>query len=771
MNKDICLIVFAPVYGPSGYAKLSRDIILGLDALGVKIKLEPNRLWEPNETVLKPSEEERLNELERTVFPMGAKPIKLNIGIAPWFDKEYNGYKIGYTMFEFTNIPNFGKYDWKKNCSAMDEVWVPSQYNYRTFNDNGINNVFVMPPGIDIKDFNPNKEPLIDRKDGKFRFIAVGEYTTRKGWDLLIPAYLSEFDRNDDVTLIIKTYSGSKRNSESKRIVKEDIIKYRSESPNVLYPNILFIGDIISNNRLPNLYNSADCFILLTRGEGFGLPMAEAMACGKPCILPNNSSYLDFVNNENGYLVDTKGSEKYNSLHKASVLYRDSYSPIIDVNHARRIMRYIYNNREDTINKGIKAREMIESNFRIEQSILRMYQRLQELNIYFNNNKIDIVTDNFEELVLESHDIVRKSENNEELLNINIKNNVNITDTIMVIPTWAQNCGIADYTKRLVDNLNINNNILIVQNIFNLVDIVKKNNIKLVHIQHHYSFYNTKRLIDIINELKKNGCKVIMTVHDYASINIHNECLKYCDCIIVHSNFIKNKMIEDNLIDKKNIEVIIMGTDQFYDLEKNTGKKSLSLENKFIVSSFGFLHPHKNWKEVIKAISILKKDIPNILYLLMSVDKEHNTIYNKSLDTLIFKLGINDNVKRFSNFLTEDRVLQTLASSDAIVLPYSNYKVNNVEYYGVSIASRFAIRVKRPLIISNSSFFSDLNDISYVVKEPTAEYIAEAIINIHNDENLERKILLNQNNFSTINSWDNFKNRTIQIYLKILKGI
>jgi len=764
MIKDICIKVFAPVYGPSGYAKLSRNIILGLDKLGIKIKLEPNKLWEPNETVLKPHEEKKLNELETTVFPKNFMPIKLNIGIAPWFDKEYQGYKIGYTMFEFTNLPNFGKYDWIKNCNAMDEVWVPSQYNYNTFIDNGINNVFVMQPGIDIKDFSVNQEPLIDRSDDNFRFIAVGEYTTRKGWDLLIPAYLAEFNRNDKVTLIIKTYTGNKRVEESKRIIKEDIIKYRSESPNLLYPNILFIGDILSNNRISSLYTSADCFILTTRGEGFGLPMAEAMASGLPCILPNNSSYLDFVNNNNGYLINVNGFEKYNQLHKASVLYRDSESPIIDISHLRKIMRYAYNNREEIKEKGLLARKTIEDNFTVEQSILKIYNRLKDLNIYYNRNKTSIVTDNFEELVLKSPNVVCKSE--EDLLHINVNNNIKLYDIVMVIPTWGENCGVADYTKRVVEKLKNDKNVIIVKNIFNLIDIVKKNNIKIVHIQHHYSFYNNKKIIEIIEDLHKINCKVIITVHDYATNSLCNESFKYCDSIIVHSNFIKNKMVSDGL-DKNKINVIIMGFDEPYIFNSDNKNEFQLFNNKFVVSSFGFLHPHKNFKEVIKAISLLKNDIPNILYLLISVNK-NEIEYSKSIDSTILKLGLNDNVKRFSNYLTEERVLQFLYNTNIIVLPYSNYNINNVEYYGVSIASRFSMRVQKPLITTNCSFFSDLSNITYSIKEPNANYIAEAIKKLYFDSNLTSKIVLNQNNFSLINSWTNFNNRTLEIYSKII---
>jgi hypothetical protein len=770
MNKEICLIVFAPIYGPSGYAKLSRDMVLGLDKLGVKIKLEPNRLWEPNETVLKPYEEKRLNELERTVFPKGAKPAKLSIGIAPWFDKEYKGYKIGYTMFEFDNLPNIGKHNWVKDCNAMDEVWVPSDYNNKSFIDSGVNNVFTMYPGIDTNDFNINKEPLIDKKDGKFRFVAVGEYITRKGWDLLIPAYLAEFDRNDNVTLIIKSYCGSKKLDDSKQKIKEDIIRYRSESPNALYPNILFIGDILSNNRLPNLYTSSDCFVLPSRGECFGLPIAEAMSCGIPCILPNNSAYLDFVNNSNGWLINVNGFENYGLLDSHSILYKDSRSPKIDVNHLRKLMRYVYNNREEVKKKGLIAKDTIANDFTIEKSIDKMYNRLKDLNLYVNENKVNIVTNNLEELVLERYNVVQKSE--DQILNISVRNNLKVSNVAMVIPTWGENCGIADYTKRLVDKLKEDNNVVIVKNIFDLINVVKKQEIKIVHIQHHYSFYNSNKIVEIIEDLHKMGCKVAMTVHDYTSISNKNDSFKYCDNIIVHSNFIKNKMINDNVVDKKNIDVIFIGCDKIYTPNVSDSKDEfLFLKNKFVVSSFGFLHPHKNWDKVIKAISELKNEIPNILYLLLSVNK-NETDYSKLIDSKILRLGVNDHVKRFSNYLPENRVFRILNNSNLIVLPYSNYKVSNVEYYGSSISSRFAIRAQKPLIVSNASFFSDLENVSYSIKDPTSENIAKGIKDIYyNNNDLYKKIVSNQNNFSLINSWDNFKEKVVGIYLKMNQGV
>jgi glycosyltransferase involved in cell wall biosynthesis len=768
--RDMYLIVFAPVYGPSGYANLARGFILELDKLGVKIKLEPNKLWEPHEAPLPAGVLRRLKELERTVIPKRCTPPKLSLGIAPWFDKSYPGYKIGYTMFEFSNVPNVGKYDWKTACLQMDEVWTPSTYNLQTFNDNGINNVVVMPPGIYVDQYNSTVEPLIE-KDDRVRFLSVSEYTPRKGFDLLLPAYLAEFTSDDKVSLILKAYNGSKKPAESKRIIKEDIIRYRREAPNVLYPHILFIGDIIGDDKMPGLYTSADIFVLLTRGEGFGLPMAESMACGLPCILPDNSSYLDFVNNDNGYLVKTDGLESYADLHKASVLYKNSMSPVIDVLHARKLMRNAYENIVEARAKGSNGRSTIEDNFNWTVAGARMYKRLQEINEYWIPQQVSVVTDNFEELILDDSVVVERQP--EDMLNINVIYKGAKGDNVaMLIPSWGDNCGVADYTRELIERINGDQNITIVKNIYNLADTVKRQGINMVHIQHHYAFYSHQKLIDTIEMLKMMKVKVIMTIHDLAvgiGASGHNASFSKCDLIIVHSDMIKQKIISECGVKGSNVEVMIMGCDSRYALDKAMAKNNIKMTNKKIIASFGFLQPHKNWVEVVKAIPMIKKEIPEILYLIISVVKRDNSAihtYDVLLDDTIRRLGVSDYVKRFKNPLSEERILQMLAASDVIVLPYDNYRINNIEYWGMSIASRFSMRVQRPLLVSNVSFFADLQNVAEIVT-PSATAISNSIINLLNDENLQRKVVLRQYSFSNSNSWESFGNKLIKIYKKI----
>jgi glycosyltransferase involved in cell wall biosynthesis len=59
-----------------------------------------------------------------------------------------------------------------------------------------------------------------------------------------------------------------------------------------------------TREKLPELYNEADVFILPSFAESFGLVFAEAMACGLPIIGAKTGGIVDLVESKNGILVD-----------------------------------------------------------------------------------------------------------------------------------------------------------------------------------------------------------------------------------------------------------------------------------------------------------------------------------------------------------------------------------------------------------------------------------------------------------------------------------
>jgi glycosyltransferase involved in cell wall biosynthesis len=69
-------------------------------------------------------------------------------------------------------------------------------------------------------------------------------------------------------------------------------------------PRITLLTGYLSRQDLWTLMASIDCFVSLHRAEGFGLGMAEAMACGKAVIATPWSGNVDFTRVENALLVD-----------------------------------------------------------------------------------------------------------------------------------------------------------------------------------------------------------------------------------------------------------------------------------------------------------------------------------------------------------------------------------------------------------------------------------------------------------------------------------
>jgi len=62
----------------------------------------------------------------------------------------------------------------------------------------------------------------------------------------------------------------------------------------LIYPQGLKIGKGVEGSTLNKLYNAFDVFTLPTGGEGWGLPILEALSCGVPCIVPNYSAHVEF---------------------------------------------------------------------------------------------------------------------------------------------------------------------------------------------------------------------------------------------------------------------------------------------------------------------------------------------------------------------------------------------------------------------------------------------------------------------------------------------
>ncbi|MHC4945350.1 MAG: glycosyltransferase, partial [Planctomycetota bacterium] len=259
---------------------------------------------------------------------------------------------IGYTMLETDRLPE----GWSESLNQMDEIWVPSRFNQETFSASGVDpeKIHCIPLGLNPEPFQKKVEPLFipDRKG--FAFLSVFQWSKRKGADLLIRAFVESFDAGEDVCLVIRSFDFQKRSIQH-RI--DGLLKDLGHDPGEV-PFIQVVDDCIADKDMPALYGAVDAFVLPSRGEGWGLPYLEAMAAGLPVIGTRWSGNMEFMHDENSFLIDV---ERLVPVHEEAVrempYYEGHQYAEPGLTHLKALMREVFENRAEAQKRARRAQE------------------------------------------------------------------------------------------------------------------------------------------------------------------------------------------------------------------------------------------------------------------------------------------------------------------------------------------------------------------------------------------------------------------------------
>jgi glycosyltransferase involved in cell wall biosynthesis len=215
----------------------------------------------------------------------------------PDFTPPPAGHWVHVQPWEFGSLPRA----WIRPLAEwVDEVWAYSRVVQDCYVSSGIDpaRVHVVPLGVDVARFRPGVPPLPLKTQRRCKFLFVGGTTHRKGFDVLLDAYARTFSSNDDVCLVVKDmgvgtfYRGQ---------TAEESIARLQAAPGA--PEVEYLSRPLSEDEQAALYAACDCLVHPYRGEGFGLPIAEAMACGLPVIVTGLGAALDYCDESRAYLI------------------------------------------------------------------------------------------------------------------------------------------------------------------------------------------------------------------------------------------------------------------------------------------------------------------------------------------------------------------------------------------------------------------------------------------------------------------------------------
>jgi glycosyltransferase involved in cell wall biosynthesis len=282
--------------------------------------------------------------------------VTIRHGYPPSFARPPAGRLVVALPWEFGPIPR----DWHRAIEdGVDEVWACSRHVRDGYLASGLDRdiVHVVPHGIDPRRYRPGLAPLpLPGAGDGYRFLFVGGLLWRKGADLLLDAYRAAFTAADDVTLIVKDFG---RGGPYQPQEAEERVRAMAADPTG--PRVHFMRDRLSDDDIPRLYASADCLVHPYRGEGYGLTVAEGMACGLPVIVPEGGSTADFCDAETALLVPSHPlvleSTSVGDLELAGPV---SVIEVLALDLARR-MRDAYERRDEARDTGRRAAEHIRS--------------------------------------------------------------------------------------------------------------------------------------------------------------------------------------------------------------------------------------------------------------------------------------------------------------------------------------------------------------------------------------------------------------------------
>ncbi|WP_269616342.1 glycosyltransferase [Prochlorococcus marinus] len=595
--------------------------------------------------------------------------------------------------------------DWVNDFNQyLQGITVMSAQVKKTLIDNGVSiPIHICSLGIDhIRKIKVDTSYVIHAK--KYKFLHISSCFPRKGIDCLLEAYGNSFSKDDNVSLIIKTFPNPHNN-----VFK--LLKYH-QSINDKYPHVVVIEEDLKLPQIKSLYLQSDCLIAPSHGEGFGLPIAEAMALEIPVMTTAWGGQLDFIDSSNAWLIDYKFAYSKSHFNMFSSAWAEPRAEDCAL-----LMKEIYN----TSINDIKSKTLLAK----ERVLALTWDNCVKENLYIFNN---------------FQAVKRK------------KNSLRVG----WVTTWNSRCGLASYSRYLIQNLvtevkiyapideeitetdekNVNRCWSINRPLIDLKRSIIRDKITTLVIQFNYGLYDFSELKELIDFLKSKSISVIIFLHATSDpkfdpnrklSNIKDALIK-CDRLMVHSPNDLNRL---KLIElTKNVCLFPHGILPF---NMNLDKKEKSytsyvlnnkshIENKIKLASYGFCLPNKGFPELIYAVKILRDKKLNVSLNLRtaSYSQDYIWFYNQ-LVSLIEQLDLKEYVSIDNHYHDDISTLECLSKVDLIVYPY---QYSNESCSG---AIRQGLASGTPVAVTPLSIFDDVKPVIYELPGLSSEDIAKGI--------------------------------------------
>jgi FkbM family methyltransferase len=534
-----------------------------------------------------------------------------------------------------------------------------------------------------------------------FNFLHVSSCFPRKGVDVLLAAYCRAFRAEDPVRLLIKGFPNPHND------VADQIASRRALDPGM--PRIELIDADLTEGDLLALYREADAAVLPARGEGFNIPAAEALAAGIPVIVTGAGGQIDFCDGGAARLIKYSFARSKTHLAQANSVW---FEPDVE-------------DLASALTEATRGCLPRADGSRIADSDA------------FVGNLIRAATDI---LLAPPATSLR----------------------IGWISSWEVRCGVAEYSKHLVDNLprtadtdaitvfpdlrtpaNLHGDgrvkimpcwVLGMPNgMTALIEAISIEDPQVLVIQHQPGLFEWRELATLLATHSLKARIVVVVLHTTLRLLDISEgerqrvvkALSHTARVLVHTIDDLNRLKDLGLVE--NVTLLPHGAGA--PAESAIEPRRLTRSSFPIIGCYGFFFVDKNIPRLISAIALLRETYPSVKLRLVNAD--YGTPESRDEIEACRKLadaaGVSEALEWHTDFLSHEGSIGLLRECDVIALPYRASKEAS------SAALRTALTAGPPVAVTPLALFEEAEQAVFRFEGTSVEDITRGLLRLLDD--------------------------------------
>lgn len=250
----------------------------------------------------------------------------------------------------------------------------------------------------------------------------------------------------------------------------------------------------------------------------------------------------------------------------------------------------------------------------------------------------------------------------------------------------------------------------------------------------HFQFFRRERIESLLFPLLKLlGVDLVFTAHNVlphensrVDYLLRSVVYRSAKIIVVHSEYIKNKLTKGFRIDQKKVKVIPHGNFDHYTprapLSKAEARASLNLsEMDNVALFFGFIREYKGLDLLLDAFEIYNRQSRSLRLVIAGAahPPELENHYRRRID----RISADDLIMFHMGFVPPEKVAAYFVACDVVILPYKEIDHSGIVHLAYSFG--------RPLIATNVGDFPEAIEdgkSGYLLKENSAECLSETML-------------------------------------------